>query len=718
MPLRPLIVSALLVLLPVGGWSQQSAAPVPVSPPAFQIPAEQAPPAEVPPPGGTVLFSREVPSEATAPAADPPPPAETSATAQPDVTPGKPDALGVSDAERNALTFTAYNLDLHLAPATHRLSARAGVSVRNDGTSPLTRLVLQISSSLRWDGLSIATPGAPLIRLTSISRRLATDVDHTGWVSEAVATLPSPLAPGASLPLVANYSGAIPQSAQRLERLGAPADQAAAADWDVIAAPGASSPGTSIALRGFGDVLWYPVSAPAVFLGDGARLFDLAGNTRLREQGATVSLRLAVEFAGDAPATAFFCGRPQTLVAVRDNPDAPIAQATGVATATFEPRPLGFRVPSLFLTDHPSSPAGTAANPDLIAVTTEHFDALPSYSAAARLVEPMLTDWLGPHPPTALSLLDIPGQPFEDDALLVRPVRPDAAVALAPSLAHSLTHAWIRSAHPWIDEGLAQFMTLLWAERTQGRAAVIDQLQDSARTIALAEPESSADRAAVASSAAPETTSRLPSTSSSSSVPAGAGQGSPVDFPQPNGQPLVAASSDVFFRTKAAAVWWMLHQLVGDDVLKQALKAYRQDPKADADPAGLEHLLERIAHQDLRWFFDDWVYHDRGLPDLTVVNVTPRQLEGTAHSGGWLVSVEVRNDGDCVADVPVTVRSSGGAKGAGVAAETQRLRIPGHATVSRRIVFPVPPAEVQVNDGTTPETRVSVHTEHVSPAAP
>ena len=45
-------------------------------------------------------------------------------------------------------------------------------------------------------------------------------------MSEAVVTLPQPLAPGSSLDLTALYSGAIPPSGERLERIGAPADQA------------------------------------------------------------------------------------------------------------------------------------------------------------------------------------------------------------------------------------------------------------------------------------------------------------------------------------------------------------------------------------------------------------------------------------------------------------------------------------------------------------
>jgi aminopeptidase N len=152
----------------------------------------------------------------------------------------------------------------------------------------------------------------------------------------------------------------------------------------------------------------------------------------------------------------------------------------------------------------------------------------------------------------------------------------------------------------------------------------------------------------------------------------------------------------------------MLRDLAGDSALQQALAAYRADPKLDESPDGMERTIEKMAHKDLRWFFDDWVYQDRGLPDLSIVNVTPSQLE--ARNGlpaGWLVAVDVRNEGNAVADVPVTVRSA-------EATQTQRLRIPGQSSASTRIVFAGTPEQVQVNDGSVPETRTSVHTRELA----
>jgi hypothetical protein len=681
---------------------------------------------------GTVLFSRDLSLDSAAPAAPPDQSApdesakETNSARATETIPIAPedDPLKVTAAERSALTFTAYDLDVHLIPPSAGIRARAGLAIRNDGFTPLHRLVLQISSSMTWEsfstaGIAVSTPAAHS-SLEFKTRRVATDADHTGWAQEAVVTLPKPLAPGETIAVSALYSGTIVPSAERLERIGAPPAQAEDADWDAIgsgdalASSGPDSPTGGTALRGFGNVLWYPVASPPLFLGEGASLFDAVGRAKLRESSATISLRLAIEFVGDAPDAAFFCGRREALAILRDNPDLPAAESPGVATAAFDTQPLGFRVPSLFVASHPASAVDIPADQNLIAAVTDRYDALPAYAAAATLVEPLLSDWFGARPLSTLNLLDHAGQPFEDDSLLVRPMRVEEASQLAPALAHSLTHVWIHSSRPWIEEGLAQFAGLLWTERTMGRAAALHALQEAARTIAAAEPvpgsTPAADAAGNVHGASFLSGSIASPASSDSSSSSSTPDSRPLDTPpDSSGQSLLDATSDVFYRNKAAAVWWMLRGITGDDALKQALRAYRLDPKLDRDPQGFEHTLEEMSHKDLRWFFESWVDRDRGLPDLSIVNVTPRQIEArNGMPAGWLISVEVRNDGDASAEVPVTVRSAASA-GSARSAESQTMRIAGHSMISRRIVFSGTPDEVQVNDGGVPERNASVH---------
>jgi hypothetical protein len=605
---------------------------------------DQAAPPDQAAPHGKVLFNRDQDS----------PPAEKTAKA-----PTKQPAVAVTDAERASLTFMAYDLDVHLAPAQSHLAVHAGFTVKNSGKEPLARIAFQISSSLRWESFAMQS-GGRVSPLSFTVQTIDTDADHTGKATEAVVSLAQPLQPGASLELTALYSGEVNQSGERLERIGAPLDQAARADWDQI------SP-EKTALRGFGNVLWYPTAAAPVFLGDGAKLFQSVGQTKLQQAAAKIHLRLTVEYVGDAPDAAFFCGRREQLKALSENQNLPVAESPGVAMAEFSERPLGFRTPSLFLTER----AGTVTNNSLISAVTDHYDALPGYGAAAAKVQPLLVDWLGTGPLSVLTILDHDGQPFEDDALLVAPMRASAVDVLASPLAHSLSHAWFGSSHVWLDEGVAQFMSLLWMEQGQGREVAVEHLQQEAKTLALAEP-------AVAQNAA-------------------AGD---------EGQSLIRASDEVYYRTKAAAVLWMLRSLVGDDALKQALRVYRDD-KLDSDPKEFQRVVERVARRDLGWFFDDWVYRDRGLPDLSIVSVTPRAIDQIGNKGGgWLVAVEVKNDGDATADVPVTVRS-------GTLTATQRLRIPGRSSASTRIVFEGTPDEVLVNDGSVPEVASSVHTKQI-----
>jgi hypothetical protein len=599
------------------------------------------PPTDSAPPHGTVLFHKD----------------EDSATVEkkPETTAAQA-VVEVTDAERASLVFTAYDLDAHLTPAQSQLAVHARFSVRNSGTAPLARLALQLSSSLKWESFAMQTPER-LVPLTFAQQIIDTDADHTGKAEEAIVSLPQPLAPGATVELTAFYSGEVEQSGERLERIGAPADQAALADWDAITPE-------RIALRGFGNVLWYPTASPPVFLGDGAKLFQAVGRTKLLQSPATIHLRLAIEYVGDPPDTAYFCGRPEKLIAVSENANVVVAESPGLATADFSARPLGFRALSLFVTDR----AATTTDGDFLSAVTDHYDTLPSYALAASKVAPMLKDWLGPSPLTTLHILDQAGQPFEDDSLLLMPMRAADVNTLAPPLVHSLTHTWFSSSHVWLDEGVAQFMSLLWIEQTQGRDAALKQLQDAVNTLSLAEPAPNAD-------------------------------------PAPEGQSLIRASDEVYYRTKASAVLWMLRSIVGEDALKHALQLYRLDEKSDADPKQFQHVLERESHKDLNWFFDDWVYRDRGLPDLSIASVTPRELP-TKNGSSWLVAIEVRNDGDAAAEVPVTVRS-------GTLTATQNLRIMARSTGSTRIVFQGRPDEVQVNDGGVPEITTPVHIKEI-----
>ena len=665
------LLLALCVLLPCGLSGAKTAAP---AAPAAQSAAEPQQPAS---PKGKVLFQSH--GEPPLPASNP----------EPSVAAATPVGPELTDQERSAVVFAAYDLDARMMPVTSHLAMRARVTVRNAGIKPLDRIAMQISSTLTWESATLVS-AAGSRKLELAQHLLDTDADHTGKANELVLVLPEPLGAGKSVQLDTFYSGTIAASGGRLERIGATHGQALATDWDEI---GVDEIGEDVtALRGFGDVLWYPVASPQLFLGDGAQLFDAVGATKLRESAATIRLRLAVIYRGDPPVAAYFCGRRWPLIAVSDDSDAPIASGEGIASAEFAAEPLGFRLPSLFLVSRPESliaPSDAAGGKPLLAVETGDDGSLPALTTAADKVAPLLQEWLGAQPLSALTIVDHAGQPFEDGPLLVAPASSLAVSTASPALVHSLTHAWVQTGRPWMDEGLAQFFALLWTEREQGREAAMAQLGELIQPLSIAEP--------------------------AIEPPVNAGPGGPGGelSSVTVGQPLIAATSELYYRRKAAAVWWMLRGIVGDETLEAALQTWRvrgpAKTTAEQDALVFEALLERSGPKnaqnpiDLHWFFDAWVLHDRGLPDLSIVDVTPRELPaGKGHNTGWLVAVTVRNEGAASAEVPVTIRGA-------TFSTTSRLRVAGFASATARVIVEAQPSEVLVNDGSTPEVRTSLH---------
>jgi aminopeptidase N len=118
--------------------------------------------------------------------------------------------------------------------------------------------------------------------------------------------------------------------------------------------------------------------------------------------------------------------------------------------------------------------------------------------------------------------------------------------------------------------------------------------------------------------------------------------------------PLARATDPILYRFKAMYVWWMLRDMLGEAALKKAIAAYR--PEDDKEPSYMQGLIAAQTQRDLRWFFDDWVYHDRGLPDFKVESAYARKT-GTDSS---MVTITVDNLGTAGADVPVIVKFKGG----------------------------------------------------------
>lgn len=557
----------------------------------------------------------------------------------------------VPDAARRAVLFTKYALDVRLETHDATMHARAIVTVKNTGATALTQIPLQISSSLAWEAM--AAKGKPL---RFARHTVATDADHTGAMNEALVTLRAALAPGGEQTLTVFYSGGLAPTAKRLTEIGTPPDVALHADWDGIR-------DDFTGLRGFGSVLWYPVSNVPVALGDSDRFFREIGETKLRESDAIVSMMVTEEFSGEAPTVAFLDGEP---VPVQATPQPVGSDVPGIATARLTDHPLGFAVPSLFLARRtPQSGSGLK-----LYTRQSNAAAAQSYMTAASILTPQMTDWLGVAAKRELSVLDpaaAADSPYEDRALLVTNIANVDPKKLLGPMSHVLTHAYFVSPRPWLEEGVAQFMASLWTEHQDGREAAIAQMDNQRGALSLAET---------------------------------------ADPDKDPGQPLTRAHDPIFYRTKAEYVLWMLRGIAGDKPLAAALKQY--DGAADNSPEYFERLLEQASGEKLDWFFNDWVNRDRGLPDLAIENVTPSQ---GSQEDSYIVAVTVSNDGTAVADVPVTIFSAD-------AKVTERMRIEPKGRATRRFLVHGRPTAAQVNDGTTPETEASEHRKEIAYTAP
>ncbi len=556
-----------------------------------------------------------------------------------------------NDSERSATAITRMDLDVRLNTEAQQIAVRGLVTVRNAGSAPLKRIPLQISSSLNWERIRVAGHDSSY----SVST-LNSDSDHTGRLHEAAVDLAQPLLTDASIDLDVLYSGKVEATGQRLISVGTPEDEASHSDWDAI---GADLTG----LRGFGNVVWYPVASRPVILGDGASLFEEIGRQKLQAEGSAFRLKLTVEFPRDhAPTLAAVNGHALNLSI--SNTKELSADVEGIATADTGDTKLSFESPSLFVT---SETPHTGTHLTVYSATTDEI-ASKSWLAAGSRTAPMLERWLGPQARTELIVIDLPDAedaPWESGPLLAIPVRNGEQGQIESLLAHAMTHAWMAPSPYWLNEGAANFMGTVWDDQQHHRDRALTTLESGRGALALAEPES------------------------------------PGKAP---GQPLARASSPVYYRTKSAWVLWMLRDILGDEPVSTALRA--SNAAGDAGQAFERALKAAAPMRDFSWIFADWIDADHGLPDLSIEKVYPNAVQ----SGNWLVSVTISNAGYAAAEVPVTVRSA-------TNMTTERVLVPARGTVTPRLLVQGKPTEAQVNDGTVPETQATVHVMHLDETA-
>jgi hypothetical protein len=113
----------------------------------------------------------------------------------------------------------------------------------------------------------------------------------------------------------------------------------------------------------------------------------------------------------------------------------------------------------------------------------------------------------------------------------------------------------------------------------------------------------------------------------------------------------------------------------------------------------MPRLIAAQTQRDLQWFFDDWVYHDRGLPDFTVESAFSRKTTNDT----FLLTVTLENLGTAGAEVPVIVKFPGGEL-------MKRIEVRAKSKGTFRLETPTAPEQIIVNDGSVPESDVTNNT--------
>jgi hypothetical protein len=543
--------------------------------------------------------------------------------------------------DREAFTFTKYDLDVRVEPEQQRLGVRGKITLRNDSESAQKNLVLQISSTLNWS--SIQLDGKPVEFGSQIYN---SDIDHTGALTEAIVTLPRPVRPKQAVELEIGYEGIIPQDATRLTRIGAPADVAKHSDWDQI--------GKSFtALRGIGYVAWYPVATEAASLSEGNSVFETVGRWKQRAARAEMMKIVFTHSDSSGARPILFCNGRGSVLGYEEMGRAYLVQTECWFDSLATTVPV-FLIGNFEALDKP------AVN---ISFLPEHKSGAENYALAVEETAPFVTKWFGDHKqkPFKAEVIELPdadAAPFESGNMRLMPLTGKDTTLLLAAI-QQLTHAAFPSSRPWIYDGLGRYAQLGFLQEEEGRPAVVEYLLNHRGALAESEKQNIAQ-----------------------------GNNKAAEHS------LISAADEFFVQAKAMSVWWMLRDMVGETALTAALHDYNSSD--DKDASYMQKLIESQAHRDLQWFFDDWVYRDRGLPDFRIDSVYPRQLP----TAGYMVTVTVENLGDAGAEVPVILQMENGEA-------TQKLLVPGKSKAAVRIPAATMPQQVTVNDGSVPESDIS-----------
>ncbi|MGA8343033.1 MAG: hypothetical protein WB781_13945 [Candidatus Sulfotelmatobacter sp.] len=544
-------------------------------------------------------------------------------------------AVNCLSLDREAFSFTNYDLNVQVEPEQHRLGVRGKITLRNDSQTPQKIAVLQISSSLDWRSIKAGDKAVQFV-----TQPYTSDIDHTGGLSEAIVTLPQAVVPKGTIELEIAYEGVILLDATRLTRIGTPEEAANSTDWDQI--------GTSFtAVRGAGYVAWYPIATEVANLSEGNSLFEVLDRWRSRESASKMHVHINVSRDDEQPQKLLV--NEASCKMMHEQMD-----RASLSSADCTYQPVGLRVPLFVMASYQVVERPTI----VVHYQRGHDSSAVNYADAAEKVVPLIMDWFGVSREKAQTadLGDPHAAPFESGALLLTPLADSDSKVAALAAAHQLTHAAFFSFRPWIEEGLAHFAQALYLQQEKGRPAALDYM--GLHRFALSE--------IVESTTAPRSEDEV-------------------------NRSLVNTTNEELYRSKAMCVWWMLRDMVGEPALKKAIAAYR--PEQDKEPSYMPRLIAVQTQRDLEWFFDDWLYRDRGLPDFKVESAFSRKTM----TGSFMLTITLDNLGTAGAEVPILVKFPGGEI-------MRRLEVHAKNKAVIRVEVPAAPQEIMVNDGSVPES--------------
>jgi hypothetical protein len=538
--------------------------------------------------------------------------------------------------DREAFTFTNYKLDLRIEPEQQRLAARGTITLRNDSSVPQKNLSLQISSTLDWRSIRVEGKSVQFV-----SQPYTSDIDHTGTVSEAIVTLPKEVLAKGSVELQVGYEGTIPLDTTRLTRIGVPEEQAKHSDWDQIST-------SFTAVRGIGYVMWYPVATEAANLTEENSVPSTIGRWIVRHSDT----RMDLSFESTSDAGMFFSGTPDLTTVL---PDPSVKKARYFSML----RP-GVNVPTFVIANYQKIAAKDFLD---IQFLPGQEDAAREYGETVSLIDLIVSVGRGSEKLQVLGLPDPDASSFITEGMLLTPLKSPVTNEATLDFVYAKARQAVHTSRAWILEGLSHYAQAAFIETQLGHQRALDYLDAHKAVLVEAEP---ATKPAVGETKA---------------------------FASKAKRSLIDAPDDVYLQTKAMYVWWMLGDMLGNSP-NGALLPYQA--LEDKDDAYVQRLIEKSAHRDLQWFFDDWVYHDRGLPEFRVDSVYSRPIP----EGGYMVTVTLENRGEAGAEVPLSLRFEGGEV-------TKRLEVRAKSKASIRVEVPAAPQEVVVNDGSVPEIDTS-----------